>query len=251
MEIHDFNSRDRRCFVLTSMTVDLILSQTQLQQLWHKHWPERTSSAEPKQLAYQRYESLFLSLCRDSRIHQLAARLQSLSPETYSHSLDVFLLGSVLSDHLQMETDELAAGFLLHDVGKICIPSSILQKPGALTREEWEVVQDHPMQGYHLLQAHGLTEPLTHLALYHHEREDQTGYPFGLAAGELPASLRLLSVIDVYSALTLQRSYRDAMTSGQALYHLHQYTEGLDPVYIQALTRILLPQDSDPETDRF
>ena len=233
---------------MTPMTVDLLLSQTYLHQLWQKHWPDKTSFVHNLELDFQQYESLFLSLCRDDRIHPLIARLQSLGPETYHHSLDVFLLGNVLADYLQMEMAELAAGFLLHDVGKTYISSSILQKSGTLTPEEWEAVQEHPMQGYHLLRAHGLKNSIAHMALYHHERGNQTGYPFGLPAGELPAPLRLLSVVDVYSALTLPCSYRKAMTPAQALCHLRKHTEELDAVYIHALPDILHTREPDPET---
>jgi HD domain/GAF domain len=114
-----------------------------------------------------------------------------------------------LSDSEVIEVEQVA---LLHDVGKIAIPDSILRKPGPLTTEEWEVMRSHPIKGEQLVRD---TRALAHLASAvraEHERWDGRGYPDGLAGSEIPIASRVTFVCDAYDAMTSDRPYRRALT---------------------------------------
>jgi HD-GYP domain-containing protein (c-di-GMP phosphodiesterase class II) len=112
----------------------------------------------------------------------------------------------------------LAIGGLLHDIGKLSLPSAILQKPGALDDAEYEIVKLHPGRGQELLkELGGFDESVTRLVLDHHERLDGTGYPRRLRADELDLSTRILAVCDVYDALVSERVYRPAWPQERAL----------------------------------
>ena len=108
-------------------------------------------------------------------------------------------------------------GALLHDVGKVVVPSEILNKPGRLTLEEWEVMQRHPTAGVHLLADFNLPEEVLSMVRAHHERPDGRGYPEGLAGEDIPLSARIICVADVFDALTTNRPYRRGYGREQAL----------------------------------
>jgi len=99
----------------------------------------------------------------------------------------------------------------LHDIGKIGIPDSILLKPGRLTDEEYEIIKKHPVIGSNIIGHFGMWTDEQSIIRHHHERFDGKGYPDGLKGEEIPLLARILSVADVYDALTTDRSYRRKM----------------------------------------
>lgn len=103
---------------------------------------------------------------------------------------------------------------LMHDVGKIGIPDAIINKPGALTDEEFKIVKSHPVIGADILKEVDAFEKISEIALNHHERVDEKGYPNGLTGNEISDEVAIVSVADAYDAMTSRRSYRDIM--GQA-----------------------------------
>lgn len=103
---------------------------------------------------------------------------------------------------------------LMHDVGKIGIPDAIINKPGALTDEEFEIIKSHPVIGADILKEVDAFEKISEIALNHHERVDGKGYPNGLTGNEISDEVAIVSVADAYDAMTSRRSYRDIM--GQA-----------------------------------
>jgi putative nucleotidyltransferase with HDIG domain len=111
----------------------------------------------------------------------------------------------------------LAIGGLLHDIGKLQIPDSILKKPGPLTDEEYQVVKHHPEWGDQLAGELGLSERVRKLIRHHHERLDGSGYPDGRVSEQIDLDVRILAACDVYDALISKRVYRDAWTPVQAL----------------------------------
>jgi HD domain-containing protein/GAF domain-containing protein len=126
-----------------------------------------------------------------------------------------------LSDSKVTDVEQVA---LLHDVGKIAVPDSILSKPGPLTDEEWEVMRSHPVKGEQLVRD---TQALAHLASAvraEHERWDGRGYPDGLAGREIPIASRVTFVCDAYDAMTSDRPYRRALTRDAARAELHAGT---------------------------
>jgi HD-GYP domain-containing protein (c-di-GMP phosphodiesterase class II) len=113
-------------------------------------------------------------------------------------------------------------GALLHDMGKMGIPDGILLKPGALTDDEWVLMRQHPQLAYDMLEPIAYLRPALDIPLYHHERWDGRGYSHGLKGEQIPLSARLFAVIDVYDALTSNRSYRKAWSEDKALEHIRR-----------------------------
>lgn len=132
----------------------------------------------------------------------------------------------ILSEHLGLllgldksycSTLRLAAP--MHDVGKIGVPDSILQKPGALSSDEWQEMRRHPEYGARILGGSGvaLFDLAAEIALHHHEKFDGSGYPRGLRGKDIPISGRVVALIDFFDALTMKRCYRDALPDEEAL----------------------------------
>jgi HD-GYP domain-containing protein (c-di-GMP phosphodiesterase class II) len=135
----------------------------------------------------------------------------------------------------------LAIGGLLHDIGKLSIPEAILQKPGPLDDDEYDVVKQHPERGRELLtELGGFDDSVGRLVLDHHERLDGSGYPRALVGDELDLSTRILAVCDVYDALVSRRAYRPAWSREQALSLLRDESGvGFDSRCVAALERIV------------
>jgi len=138
--------------------------------------------------------------------------------DTLGHSQLVAQYSLVLARALGIEDKmflvDLERGALLHDIGKIGIPESILRKPGALTDMERKIVQEHPLLGYELIMDYDFLRKAANVVLYHHERYDGQGYPYGLAGEDIPLEARIFSVADTLDAITSDRPYR----SGQSLF---------------------------------
>jgi HD-GYP domain-containing protein (c-di-GMP phosphodiesterase class II) len=105
---------------------------------------------------------------------------------------------------------------LLHDIGKLSVSNSILEKPGKLTEDEWTIMKQHPVYTRVILQNISGFEHLAFIAAAHHERLDGSGYPNGLLAEELPLTARIICVADVYQAITENRPYRNGMAPDEA-----------------------------------
>lgn len=134
--------------------------------------------------------------------------------ETEGHTQRVTILTERLARRMGVSDDELVhitRGALLHDIGKMAIPDSILLKPGALTDEERELVKQHPKLAYDMLKRIDFLLPAIDIPHYHHERWDGTGYPDGLSREQIPFPARIFPVIDVWDALTSDRPYRGAL----------------------------------------
>jgi putative nucleotidyltransferase with HDIG domain len=135
---------------------------------------------------------------------------------------------------------ELAVGGLLHDVGKLAVPNEILQKPGALTDEEFDAIKRHPELGSELVRELGFSAQVARLVLDHHERLDGTGYPRGLGAPDLDIETRILAVCDVFDALLSKRVYRDAWRLDDALELISRESgTKFDPACVDALERVI------------
>ena len=114
-----------------------------------------------------------------------------------------------------LKTLRLAGSF--HDLGKIAIPDAILRKPGRLTPEEMELMKTHAAVGAQLVQPMRTLARVLPLIRHHHEKLDGSGYPDGLSAGEIPVTVRILSVVDIYDALATQRPYKEALPRERCL----------------------------------
>ncbi len=112
-------------------------------------------------------------------------------------------------------------GAILHDIGKMAIPDSILLKPGPLTTDEWDIIRQHPRYAYELLSPIPYLGPALDIPHYHHERWDGNGYPHKLKEEQIPMPARLFAVVDVFDALTSHRPYRPAWKPNEALQYIH------------------------------
>ncbi|QZY55207.1 HD domain-containing phosphohydrolase [Crassaminicella profunda] len=136
--------------------------------------------------------------------------------------------------------DTLVNAALVHDIGKIAIPEVILNKPGKLTKEEYEIMKTHPDQGYKILDASHMFKDIKYIIKYHHERYDGKGYPDGLQGEQIPYGARILAVADVFDALTSNRAYREAMSVGEAMEIIKKDTgTHFDPLLVEAFKEII------------
>ncbi|MCL2225826.1 MAG: HD-GYP domain-containing protein [Defluviitaleaceae bacterium] len=139
---------------------------------------------------------------------------------TYHHSLSVAVLSIATGQSMGMDLFEikrLARSAALHDIGKITIPQEIINKPGRLTPEEFDIVKQHSINGLHTLKCKGIGDAeMLNAILLHHEKCDGSGYPNGLTKDEIPLFSRIISVADVYDAVTSYRSYRFPKTPSEA-----------------------------------
>lgn len=163
---------------------------------------------------------------------------------TYAHSMRVATFLSLLGNEAGFKNDEqliLASGGLLHDVGKMMIPHHILNKPGRLTDEEFEIIKTHvPETIDYLKRAGDIPKPVFIIAEQHHEKIDGTGYPNGLKGKELNELARMAAVVDVFSALTDRRVYKDPMPMDKALKIMREeMTNHLDQKYVIMFESIL------------
>jgi putative two-component system response regulator len=183
-------------------------------------------------LEHENYERYLEQVVRErtedirNREEQIALRLISASgyrdEETGQHIKRIGLYGAVLAKNLgwsQEEIDYMRVAGPMHDVGKIGIPDEILRKPGKLSSEEFEVIKQHPQIGARILEDSSIPLlKMSHdIALYHHEKWDGSGYPFGLIKDEIPESAQIVALVDVYDALSNNRVYRAALPEEKVL----------------------------------
>ena len=145
-----------------------------------------------------------------------------------------YLISSAL--HLtQTEKSELRIAGLLHDIGKITIPSELLNKPARLSDEEFEIIKRHPETGYQILKSVDEYVPIAKYVLHHHERWDGAGYPAGLKGEEIPLQARIISVADSYEAMTSNRVYQKTKTAEEAVAELKRCAGSqFDPAVVDA-----------------
>jgi HD-GYP domain-containing protein (c-di-GMP phosphodiesterase class II) len=140
------------------------------------------------------------------------------------HSQGVVALALAVGHELDLDARErrnLEFGALLHDVGKLRTPNEIINKPGELTLEEWEIIRRYPIDGQEMLdRVGGVLADVGVIVRAHHERWDGAGYPDGLVADQIPMAARIICACDAYSAMTTDRSYRSAMPVADALAEL-------------------------------
>lgn len=133
-------------------------------------------------------------------------------PETYEHSIRIMNYCVLYTAYSRLSKDEvmaLTAAALLHDVGKLDVPKSIIEKPDRLTHDEFEEVKRHPIVGYEIARSIGMPADVCDAILLHHRNVDDTGYPATHKSANIYA--RIIHIIDVYDAMTSKRCYRDAL----------------------------------------
>lgn len=180
-------------------------------------------------------EAVFVSSVSDRFVYEQLMRLKTWDADSFYHTFDVFLLGSLLYKKLGKTYNEillLAKGCLLHDIGKLYVPQAILQKEGSLTPYEYEVVKEHPVRGYEIIKTAEQSDIVRALVKSHHEKLDGTGYPEGLKSRDIAPEVRVLTIVDMYSALTMMRCYRSAFEVAHALKLLFDDRQKIDHRYL-------------------
>jgi HD-GYP domain-containing protein (c-di-GMP phosphodiesterase class II) len=139
------------------------------------------------------------------------------------------------------EARVVAQAGLLHDLGKIGIPESVLRKPGPLTGEEWALMREHPVVGARIVAPLEFFSEGALIIRHHHERQDGSGYPAGLGGGAIPLGARIVAVADVFDALTSERPYRRSLERKEALRRIEAAAErlldaGIVSVFLRLMT---------------
>ena len=177
-------------------------------------------------------ESRFLEMA-----HHWGDSIESKDHYTHGHCERVAFFACVLADSMGMDSRSLfwfRLGALLHDIGKIIVPTEVLNKDGPLSPEEWAIMKRHPEAGLELVADIDFPGDVRSVIRNHHERWDGTGYPDGLAGEEIPFAARILCVADVYDALTTARSYRDSLPHARAVEEMRASKGQFDPQLLEA-----------------
>jgi len=177
-----------------------------------------------------------LTMAYDTTLEGWSKALDLRDKETEGHTLRVTKLTERLARALHVGDQDrvhIRRGALLHDIGKMGIPDSILLKPGPLTDEEWVVMKKHPTYAYELLSPIHYLRLAVDIPYCHHEKWDGSGYPRGLKGEEIPVASRVFAVIDVYDALTSDRPYRRAWPKEKALAYIREQAgKHFDPAVV-------------------
>lgn len=183
------------------------------------------------------------SISRNPEAFLNLVRLKNKDDYTYLHSVAVCALMIALSKQLGLsDADIKDAGMagLLHDVGKMMIPEEVLNKPGKLTDEEFEIVKAHPLRGWEVLNiSKGANAVVLDVVLHHHERVDGTGYPEKISGEALTLFARMGAVCDVYDALTSNRCYKNGWEPAEALRKMAEWKGHFDERIFHAFVKTI------------
>jgi HD-GYP domain-containing protein (c-di-GMP phosphodiesterase class II) len=201
----------------------------------------RMGKAVNAEAAMQMVDDIAASVDRNLGALISLVRLKNKDEYTYMHSVAVCALMVGLAKELGLsdaETKQAGLAGLLHDIGKAGIPMDVLNKPGALTDEEFTLVKLHPERGHELLlQANIVDDVALDVCLHHHEKANGMGYPHKLKADEISIFAKMGAVCDVYDAITSNRPYKDGWEPGISLQRMAQWTEHFDDRVFKAFVK--------------
>ncbi|MBI2842283.1 MAG: diguanylate cyclase [Armatimonadetes bacterium] len=186
-------------------------------------------------------------------IEALSAAVDAKDHYTRGHSDAVTRYSMALARRLGISGDEMAnlrAAALLHDIGKIGTPDSILQKPGPLQMDEWQVIEDHPKIGSDILEKVQQMNSIVPGVRHHHERFDGLGYPSGLSGQNIPLIARIIALADAYDAMVSRRNYRDALSHEEAMDEIRrcagtQFDPELVVLFLQSMQETYASEQED------
>ncbi len=186
---------------------------------------------------------------RSSILLSLRKTLEERTHETEEHASRLRILSTELGKKLglnETQMTELALLSLLHDIGKIATPDFILNKPGKLTEQEWEIMKKHSEAGYRIAASSPELAFIADYILSHHEKWDGTGYPEGLKRYQIPLPSRIIAVVDAYDAMTSSRAYKDVMAREQAIVELERCAgTQFDPAIVKTFIEIMDHQNNN------
>ncbi len=184
----------------------------------------------------------------ESRYRSLAQTVALKDPYTRGHCDRVADYAERLARAAGVEEPLITCirhGSILHDCGKIGVPEEVLNFPGKLTLEEFEIIKQHPDWGTQVAREAHMPEAVVNVILYHHERIDGSGYPAGLAGEAIPLEARIAAIADVFDALTSDRPYRKANTFGEATAVLNGLAGLLDTRLLEIFNKKVIPELTD------
>lgn len=189
-------------------------------------------------LAMPLVEEIAASVQRDAAAMLKVTRLKSKNEYTYMHSVAVCALMINFARHLGLpehEVRDVGMAGMLHDIGKMATPAEVLDKPGALTDAEMQLIRDHPLQGHAMIaDSPGIGAAALDVCLHHHERYDGKGYPFGLTGAQLSLHARMAAICDVYDAVTSDRPYKRPWSPNEALARMLDWQGHFDPALLDS-----------------
>src|SRR6266404_5045835 len=187
-----------------------------------------------------------------STLQALTAALEARDAETHGHSERVVTFSLRLGREYGLNREQMKAlefGSLLHDIGKIGVPDSILRKPAKLTEEEWVRMREHPMHGQQILRGIEFLQGAARVVAQHHEKWDGSGYPLGLRVEDIDVCARIFSVADAFDAITSDRVYRKGKSYEAAAQELDEWAgKQFDPQVVKAFH--LVPRQDWAELHR-
>jgi len=178
----------------------------------------------------------------EETVYALASAVEMRDPYTSGHQKRVTNLACAIAEEIGLSTDQVEgirmAG-VIHDIGKILIPSEILSKPGQLTKIDFSMIETHPQVGYDILKTIKFPYPVAQIVIQHHERIDGSGYPASLSGEEILLEARILAVSDVVEAIASHRPYRAALGLNRALKEISKNRGVLyDPKAVDACLKL-------------
>ncbi|WP_214409382.1 HD-GYP domain-containing protein [Sphaerisporangium fuscum] len=186
----------------------------------------------------------------DATIAALCQAVETKDYYTRGHCMRVSSASTMIAQEIGMGPERMRAiGYagMLHDVGKLGVPTKVLQKEGRLTEEEYAAIQLHPMRGLEIVRGIDFLDEAFAGIMHHHERHDGGGYPMGLAGAEIPEFARIIAVADAFDSMTSDRSYRKAKSIEEALTELRKGAgTQFDPVMVGAFIRAVDRRGWDP-----
>lgn len=225
--LSEIQNKDYAISLLEDGTIDHITSPSNITAIFsaiknefHKRELIQKNEFFQKKLRKLRLEqdrglkkALDLEEIHNTTLENLMTALDLRDVETFGHSRTVAKYSQVLAQILgitdQVHLDHIRKGALLHDVGKIAIPDSILKKPSSLSSNEWEKIKLHPALGFGLIKEIKLVKEVGDIILYHHEKFNGTGYPYCLKKEKIPVEARIFAIADTLDAITSRRPYRE------------------------------------------
>ncbi|MFC1852010.1 HD domain-containing phosphohydrolase [candidate division CSSED10-310 bacterium] len=188
----------------------------------------------------EKHKSRQLSLAYANTVRVLANAIEARDIYTRGHAERVAATAALFAQELNWSPEQiyyLKIGAYLHDIGKIGVPDSILNKKGTLTKDEYTVMKQHPLIGEKIIKGMDFIEKVIPYLIYHHERFDGSGYPFSLQGNKIPIEARLLAVADVFDALTSDRPYRGPLPIDEAHRKIaKQVSKDFDPLIIEVFS---------------
>jgi len=227
----------------------LLLENVQYKKSLEAKVVEKTIDLIRKNKKLEQQATLLEDLLRDLResyeatLDAMVSAIESRDYETKHHCRRVQAYAVLLAERCGVSAEdlmEISYGALLHDVGKIGVPDSILLKPGKLTEEEWETMRNHTLIGYKMIsRIKFLNKGAADIVLYHHERWKGGGYPYGIAGEEIPLGARIFSIADTYDAITSKRVYKDAVPMDLARAEIERCSgDQFDPEVVEVFKTI-------------